>query len=374
MTSVSPDARRIWRGVRLPLAVVFLIVLTGTLLVLARGEQTTGALEPGSYEPGGGRALATLLEREGVKIPVVRTAAAAKGVARDATVLITQPAYVPKETFAEIRRSAQHVVLVRPSPGTLDEVLPGVRATGQLETKTRAPDCQAVDPVAAGGATMGGVKYAATQPRAQECYGGSYLEVPGPQGTVTVLGTPEPLTNERLADEGNAALAMRLLGKHERLVWYLPTPGDPSLEAEKKPLSELIPAGWSYAALQAGIAVVLLALWRSRRLGPVVSEPIPVVVRAAEATEGRARLYRKAKAAAHAGETLREAARARLRPLLGLTRDAEPAALVQTVAARTGRAPAEVGALLYGDPPADDAALVRLADGLDVVEREVERS
>jgi hypothetical protein len=374
MTSVSPDARRIWRGVRLPLAVIFLVVLTGTLVVLARGEQTTGALEPGSYEPGGGRALATLLEREGVKIPVVRTAAAANGVARDATVLITQPAYLPKNTFAEIRRNARHVVLVQPSPGTLEEILPGVRSTGQVEIQTRAPDCQAADPVAAGSATMGGLRYTATQPRAQDCYGGSYLEVPGPQATVTVLGSPDPLTNKELSAEGNAALAMRLLGKHERLVWYLPTPADPSLEAEKKPLSELIPAGWSYAALQAGIAVVLLALWRSRRLGPVVTEPIPVVVRAAEATEGRARLYRKAKAAAHAGETLREAARARLRPLLGLTRDAEPAALVESVAARTGRAPAEIGALLYGDPPADDAALVRLADGLDVVEREVERS
>ncbi|GAB3721307.1 DUF4350 domain-containing protein [Amycolatopsis oliviviridis] len=374
MTSVSPDARRIWRGVRLPLAVVFLLVLTGTLLVLVQGEQTTGALEPGSYEPAGGRALATLLEREGVKITTVHTAAELKGAATGATVLITEPGYVPKSTFTQIRRDAEDVVLVRPSPGTVEEVLPGVRVSGQLETETRAPDCQVEAPLAAGSATMGGLKYAATQPRARDCYGGSYLDVPGPQGTVTVLGAPEPLTNEWLADEGNAALAMRLLGKHERLVWYLPTPADPSLENEKKPLSELIPAGWSYAALQAGVAVVLLALWRSRRLGPVVTEPIPVVVRAAEATEGRARLYRKAKATAHAGETLREAARARLRPLLGLTRDAEPAALVESVAGRTGRAPAEIGALLYGDPPADDAALVRLADGLDVVEREVERS
>ncbi|WP_410663145.1 DUF4350 domain-containing protein [Amycolatopsis sp. lyj-84] len=374
MTSVSPDARRIWHGVRLPLAVVLLLVLTGTLLVLFQGEQTTGALEPDSYEPGGSRALATLLEREGVEIITVRTAAEADDVAGKATVLITQPAYVPKRTFTELRRIASDVVLVQPSPGTVDEVLPGVRVAGELETETRRPDCQAKDPVAAGSATMGGLKYSATQPRAVECYGGSYLEVPGPQGTVSVLGAPAPLTNEWLANEGNAALAMRLLGKNDRLVWYLPTPADPFLENEKKPLSELIPAGWSYAALQAGVAVVLLALWRSRRLGPVVTEPIPVVVRAAEATEGRARLYRKAKAASHAGETLREAARARLRPLLGLTRDAEPAALVESVAVRTGRAPAEIGALLYGDPPADDAALVRLADGLDVVEREVERS
>lgn len=374
MTSVSPDARGIWRGVRIPLAVILLVVLTGAGLVLARGEQTTGALEPASYEPRGGRALATLLEREGVKITTVHTAAEAGNAAQGATVLITQPGFVPKSTFTELQRNAPNLVLVQPAAATLDEVLPGVQAIGQLETETRSPGCAAADAVAAGAATLGGVEYAASSPRARDCYGGAFLEVPGVNGTVTVLGAPEPLTNEWLAEEGNAALAMRLLGKQERLVWYLPTASDPSLEIEKKPLSELIPAGWSFAALQAGIAVVLLALWRARRLGPVVTEPIPVVVRAAETTEGRARLYRKAKAAAHAGETLREAARARLRPLLGLTRDAEPAALVESVAARTGRAPAEIGGLLYGHPPADDAALVRLADGLDVVEREVERS
>ncbi len=376
MTSVSPDARKIWRGVRIPLAVVFLIVLTGIGLVLARGEQTTGALEPESYEPRGSRALATLLQAEGVEIITVHTAAEARDVATGSTVLITQPDFVPANTFSVLRQRAPHLVLVQPGQLTLEDVLPGVRAIAQLDTETRAPNCVAADAVAAGNVTLGGVEYD-TPPPAHECYGGAFVEHQDPQGTVTALGAAEPLTNEWLADEGNAALAMRVLGKHQRLVWYLPNPADPSLENEKKPLSELIPSGWSFAALQAGIAVLLLALWRSRRLGPVVTEPIPVVVRAAETTEGRARLYRKAKAAAHAGETLREAARARLRPLLGLTRDAEPAALVESVAARTGRAPAEIGALLYGHPPADvtdTAALVRLADGLDVVEREVERS
>jgi hypothetical protein len=63
-----------------------------------------------------------------------------------------------------------------------------------------------------------------------------------------------------------------------------------------------------------------------------------------------------------------------LKTLLGLTRDSEAAAVVESVSVRTGRAGAEVGAVLYGPPPADDAALVRLADELDRVEREVGRS
>jgi hypothetical protein len=72
-------------------------------------------------------------------------------------------------------------------------------------------------------------------------------------------------------------------------------------------------------------------------------------------------------------------------PTLGLGADPEPAALVAAVAGRTGRAPGEVALLLYGaaapDPPTthpassalDDPALVRLADDLDDLDREVRR-
>jgi len=47
--------------------------------------------------------------------------------------------------------------------------------------------------------------------------------------------------------------------------------------------------------------------------------------------------------------------------------------VVDAVASRTRRTPPEVAALLYGAAPPDDAALVRLADDLDALEREVRR-
>jgi hypothetical protein len=46
---------------------------------------------------------------------------------------------------------------------------------------------------------------------------------------------------------------------------------------------------------------------------------------------------------------------------------------VSAVAARSGWSSADVTALLYGAAPADDAALVQLADRLDALEREVRR-
>ena len=74
-----------------------------------------------------------------------------------------------------------------------------------------------------------------------------------------------------------------------------------------RPCGDLLPDWVGPTVLELFIAVVLVAGWRARRLGPVVEEPLPVVVRAAEVTEGRARLYRRAKARDRAANELRRA-------------------------------------------------------------------
>ena len=116
------------------------------------------------------------------------------------------------------------------------------------------------------------------------------------------------------------------------------------------------------------LVVVVLALWRARRLGRVVPEPLPVVVRASETTEGRGRVYRAARARGTAADALRVAARARLSTRLG---QPDQAGLLAVTAERSSRGAAAVEALLYGPDPSDDDALVRLADELDTLIREV---
>ncbi len=115
------------------------------------------------------------------------------------------------------------------------------------------------------------------------------------------------------------------------------------------------------------LAGLLAALWQSRRLGPPVAEPLPVVVRSAETVEGRSRLYRRARASSDAYEALRAGALARLLPALGLGAEPDYRAVVEAVANRSGRPTAEVHAVLYGPPPSDDAGLVAAADLLDLV-------
>lgn len=133
------------------------------------------------------------------------------------------------------------------------------------------------------------------------------------------------------------------------------------------------PCGWSWALLQLFIAALIAALWRARRLGPVVAEQLPVAVRAAEATEGRARLYRRARARTRAAEALRGATRNRLAPLVGIppSQADEPDILATAVAARLTDPAIDVRTLLHGAPPPDDAALLRLADDLDALERSI---
>jgi hypothetical protein len=71
---------------------------------------------------------------------------------------------------------------------------------------------------------------------------------------------------------------------------------------------------------------------------------------------------------------LRDAARSRLGRRLALPRAAQPPEVIEALARRTGRRTGELDALLYGAAPTDDATLVRLADALDTLEREVQRS
>ncbi|HVW40866.1 MAG TPA: DUF4350 domain-containing protein [Amycolatopsis sp.] len=369
MTTVSPDARRVWRAARAPVVTALLIVLAAVVLLLTQSAGQHGELDPDSADQNGSRALATLLRDQGVRIVTARTVDEARQALianRDATLLVTDPGLVRPTLLGELRGRVGEAVLVAPPQDTLDIVLPGVFVTGQRDPGVRSPDCTVAAAVAAGNAVLGGGEYVAHE-RGRTCYGGALLQM----GTTTLLGSGDPLTNARLGQEGDAALALRLLGRTTTLVWYLPSPADPGSGVPQRGLLDLLPRPWLFGAIQVGVAAVLLALWRMRRLGPVVSEPLPVVVRAAETTEGRARLYRRSGSRAHAAQTLREATIARLLPVLGLGAHAELAAVVSAIMARCGW---DAGPLLYGPAPEDDASLVRLASELDRLTREVRES
>ncbi|WP_052848406.1 DUF4350 domain-containing protein [Streptomyces avicenniae] len=380
-TAVSPTAKALWRRGRGALVAAAVLAVTGIVLAFLQ-DSPSGPLDPRSASPTGSRAIAELLADRGVDTRVVTSAAeAADAAGPDTTLLVAHPDSLGDAALATLRdATAGRTVLLAPTAVSLPALAPDVTVTpSSSAASTLSPDCGYEPARRAGTATLGGVGYTAgpdTDPSVG-CYpfvgAPTLLVISHATSDTILLGTPEALRNDHLADEGNAALALQLLGAHPDLVWYLPSGGEAAAAGGDETFTDLIHPGWRWAALQLGIAAALAALWRARRLGPVVTEPLPVVVHAAETTEGRARLYHRTGARDRAADALRTAARGRLAPLVGLPRPAADGVveLTEAVAAHTGDPAPAVHHLLFGPPPADDTGLIRLADDLDALERRV---
>ncbi|MFJ8625614.1 DUF4350 domain-containing protein [Kitasatospora sp. NPDC093550] len=383
-TSLAPTPRGLWRRGRWYLAFLAALLL-GAVIVAALGrDHDYPPLDPRSYDRDGAHAVVALLERQGLTTEFTTDPGGGPGGA-DTLVLPEPDLLGPDQLRALAAARHRRLVLIAPGPDALSALAPGIRMSDEdgglpyASPRNTEPGCPLPEAVRAGSAHLGGMLYTSGS-RGQGCYprGHGYPLVGATTagGDVIVLGSGSFLQNEQLAKDGNASLALGLLGAQPRLTWQLPDYSAPLAGGTRqKTFDDLIPKGWHWASYQLAVAAVLAALWRGRRLGPVVSEDLPVVVRAAETTEGRARLYRRANARGHAAQALRRAAAHRLAPALGVPLRAgapDPDALCAAVADRLpGRPAGDVRALLYGPPPTDDAALLRLADDLDTLERQV---
>ncbi|WP_328910496.1 DUF4350 domain-containing protein [Streptomyces sp. NBC_00234] len=398
-TSASPTALQVWNRTRGLMIALLILVVAGITLAAVRSGDHHGRLDPRSADPQGSRAVAELLKRSGVSVDIVTTldeATAAAGP--DTTLLVTAPnlltTFQQRRLHAATTGSAGRTVLLAADALSLQALAPGVRAESPRPVTARAPRCELPAARDAGKADTGGIRYTAGTLSTTSCYLSDGLPTllvieERRTGDTVLLGSPDLLHNNRLDQEGNASLALQLLGSRPHLVWYLPSLADPSAteadtergdratdSSDSASFTDLIPSGWLWGTLQLALAAVLAAIWRARRLGPLVTERLPVAIRASETTEGRARLYRRANARDRAAASLRSAARAHIAPLVGVSpRDAHsPDVLLPAISARVTDSGGDLNALLFGPEPADDAALVLLTDQLDALEREVRTS
>jgi hypothetical protein len=388
-TSASPTARQLWTRTRgIALAVVILLAAAVAIAVIRSGAQH-GRLDPRSADPYGSRATAELLGDRGVSTRVVTTLDDARAAAgADTTLLVAAPDLLTGHQQSSLRAATKdsggRTILIAPDSPSLGTLAPGVTADPAISfDSTLSPDCDLPAARRAGSADTGGIRYSTSVRGADVCYPSdglpTLLRIPAATGNgdTVVIGAPDILYNNRLDKQGNASLALQLLGSRPHLVWYLPSLSDASAtDAGKKTFLDLLPSGWLWGTLQLFIAAALAALWRARRLGPLVPERLPVAIRASETVEGRARLYRKANARDRAAAALRSTTRTRLAPLIGVSpaQAHAPEALLPALSARLSGDGQALHALLFGPPPGDDAALISLADQLDALEREVRRS
>jgi hypothetical protein len=353
-----------------------LIVAAGVVAVvlsawLGRHDRTYGAqLDPRNPDGDGAQALARVLDDQGVDVAIVRSADALESASTDAatTIVVTSSGNLGRSTTSRLLRhqGAAQLVVVAPGPQLVSAL--GLR-TFPLTSTPR-------DQVPAGCPAYDGLSLradAAEAFRSPGCFRGrDGVFLAEPRAGLTLLGADAALSNDQILDGDNAAIALRLLGERQRLVWYVPDladlAGGDSVSASSLLPDWLVPALWALA-----VTGVALVVWRARRLGPLAREPLPVEVKAVETTRNLGRLYRRAGDRAHAAEALRAAARARLAERLRLPRSVAPRRLVDDVAARTGRPAAEIESLIgpTAFPPGDDRELAAIAHHLTALDREV---
>ncbi len=379
-TTLAIRTRTRWQRLRWPVVVAVVFVVVVGLMSLLQARTSTTPFAPDNANPNGSRALAQILQDQGVDIHYVRSLDGATSAATAGTTLLivgTGPLW--DEDVAALRQTAADMVLVAPEGYHLFELTDGrLETAGQWLSGGVDPGCDDPDAQAAEHLSVAADGIVATHGSAVLCFPGNgvgaYATVQDGERAITVISDAALMTNDGLAENGNAALLLRALGHHERLTWYIPSLTTSGGGATGPGPFDFLPDGAGIVAVQLGILVLALALWQGRRLGRIVTEPLPVTVRAVEATAGRGRLYRRARSYGHAAAALRAGAAQRLAGRLGLPRTAAAPDVIDAVARASGRSADQVAGVLYGPPPTDDAGLVQLARQLDQLESEVHRT
>jgi hypothetical protein len=354
-------------------------LLVGVVAVSVSVARSTAALDPENPQPGGAQALARVLSNHGVDVVVARGLGALLDgrVDSDTTVFLSNPAGADRLVIADLLAYAQGAArVVVAGPATEQLTALGVEGSVGVYPAGDEPATDCGTPDVRSGERLSWVDRGIEMPEGSEpagCYlrqgVAAYVRTPATaeRTEVVVIADAGLLTNERIADGDQAAMVLRALGHTRTLIWYVPVPGDVGGLVIQRALPPwLTPALWLTA-----VAVGTVMVWRGRRLGPLVREPLPVVVRAVETTQSRGAMYRKARAVDRGAQVFQNATSRRLRSRVGLGPGADTRLLALRVADLTGRDAAGVESLLAAAPPPDEAGFARLAQDLAHLEHDL---
>lgn len=397
--SLTPTLRQRLRAGKhwlwiVPLALLIVVITFGSQMARAGGEKVL--LDPTSPSQVGGKALVEVLRGHGIDVQLKsRSAELAAAVSDPAstTVLVHDRDLVL--TSEQWQRLADlgvaRIVVIGSLPDAAIDPDGAVLATGFATADTASDDPEVPSGSVPAGercldaigtnarelSNLGGTTTTLGEgATGSQCYpaGSGYLvTMTKPKGTSTEIVTvasADPFTNSRIDDHNNAAAAIGLLGDTKTLVWYEPAPeladGSPDLGP-----GQYVPAWLTPAMLLLYLVVAAYAVARGRRLGRVVHERLPVVVRASETVEGRARLYQRAEARLRAADALRIGTLTRCARALGLDAGTPAHELADAIAQASGMSRERAHYILLTANPTSDTDLVQLSDELLTLERTI---
>lgn len=394
-----PLRTRAWRA-RWWIVGVSGFVAIMALAVHTASPESAEALSTLNPNPTGAMATAEILRDQGVRLHEFDYLERARiGDPSNTTLVITLPSTLLHDQLESILEYPGDIVFLGSSLAityALDDWLPAADLHYETSTEQGVRDaaCDNLDAQAAGRIDVGGPGIASDDwSGAVACFPDStgaaaYVVVERDSRTITIVTDPVLAMNESLTTEGNAALVFRTLGHHANVAWYLRAlddtsvlvfpgsrsgPGTGPVPDSVSISPDFLPTGTVDALWALALAGLVAALWKGRRMGRLVPEPLPVIVHASESTRGRGRLYRKAHASGRASAALRAAAAERMGRRLGVPRSADAPALIGAIARASGRDAPGIERLLYGPPPPSEAAMMDLVKELDALEKEVHR-
>jgi len=381
VTVLTPTVKTFAKRSAFWIAAAIAAVLVAIVSMSLSGTNVTDIrLDPESPNLGGTQALAEVLRSQGVDVVVttsLRETRVKLGDGTGRTLFFSDPEYLlSDDQFVMASNLAQTVVVADPRASVLADIAPEVASAG-TRVGTLSPNCDADSAAQAPLITAGPSALRIETPGAGVvgCYGDDDLGY----GLVTIdhgstelmlLTASDSLTNSTITSADNAAFALSLLGQHETLVWYTPGLSD-YLGADEVTLDDLAP-DWVLPSVWFTILTLLLAaVWKGRRFGPLVVEKLPVVVRSNETLKGRARLYEKVGARLHTMDALRIGTIRRVAALCGLPHTASVDEVINRIAPLVNSSPAQLRQLLVDAEPATDQELVELSDELLSLEQRV---
>ena len=373
-----PRPRRVWLRWTIGVIVTALAVV-GMLVALSLQGSDGGSNDPRNFGSTGMAGMAAIVEDEGVNI-TISTSAQAPAIEPDSTVALTGPFLSRAQFTALLAQGPDRVVLIGYNQSKLAGLGFDLNKSFPAGTAEREPACEQPIAQAAGSIVVeGSLGYSPDELETRlthACYpsqsGNGYdlleYEVDG----VTVDLVASGLQNGQIRTEGgevrgNAALGMRLLGEHANLSWWV-VADQPAAGNDAPPVvPSLIPSRFTLTLLASLPLLIIVCVWRGRRLGPILTERLPVVVPASETVEGHGRLYHRLKAYGTAAGHLRQGTLRRLARRFGVS---DPDALVAIVSDRSSLPPATVADALTGPPPATEPELWQLKKTLARIEQE----